>query len=290
MKRILPAAVALLVFASSSGHGFAQQYKGPVIDAHAHIRFGDGDALKADQPIGTEKLLQLDTQAGIRQSALIVIAAKGQPERTRANNDKVLAVAAASQGRFYAVPSVHPLDGEAALEELHRLTKLGVHEIKLHPNSQNFDVSDPAVGTVADECGKLGIAILFDSYKPWDPSQPGKFLLLAVQHPQTHIVLAHMFFSQFREALTFAQMSKLGMATNVSFDLSAIAVAYQGSPVVPELVWTIRKIGTDHFLFGSDWPVDNPGDALKAIRSMGFTAQEEQAILHDNAAKLFGLK
>ncbi|MEG9433208.1 amidohydrolase family protein [Terriglobus sp. ADX1] len=290
MKRILPAACALLLFGVSSGQGFAQQYKGPVIDAHAHIRFGDTDALKSDQPIGTEKLRQLDAQAGIGQSALIVIAAKGQPEQTRANNDKVLAVAAASQGRFYAVPSVHPLDGEAALEELRRLAKLGVHEIKLHPNSQNFDVSDPAIGTVADECGKLGIAILFDSYKPWDPSQPGKFLLLAVQHPQTHIVLAHMFFSQFREALTFAQMSKLGMATNVSFDLSAIAAAYQGSPVVPELVWTIRKIGVDHFLFGSDWPVDNPGDALKAVRSMGFTAQEEQAILHDNAAKLLGLK
>lgn len=290
MKRTLPAAVALLLFGVSGGQGFAQQYKGPVIDAHAHIRFGDGDALKADQPIGTEKLLQLDAQAGVRQSALIVIASKGQPEQTRANNDKVLAVAAASQGHFYAVPSVHPLDGEAALEELRRLAKLGVREIKLHPNSQNFDVSDPAIVTVVEECGKLNIAILFDSYKPWDPSQPGKFLLLAVQHPQTHIVLAHMFFSQFREALTFAQMSKLGMATNVSFDLSAIAVAYQGSPVVPELVWTIRKIGTDHFLFGSDWPVDNPGDALKAVRSMGFTAQEEQAILHDNAAKLFGLK
>lgn len=290
MKRTLPAAVALLVFAISSGRGFAQQYKGPVIDAHAHIRFGDTDALKADQPVGTEELRKLDGQAGIRQSALIIIAAKGQPEQTRANNDRVLATAAASQGHFYAVPSVHPLDGDAALEELRRLAKLGVREIKLHPNSQNFDVSDPAVGAVADECGKLGIAILFDSYKPWDPSQPGKFLLLAVQHPQTHIVLAHMFFSQFREALTFAQMSKLGMATNVSFDLSAIAVAYQGSPIVPELVWTIRKIGTNHFLFGSDWPVDNPGDALKAVRSMGFTAQEEQAILHDNAAKLFGLK
>ncbi len=289
MKRIFQALLTLFVFAHASS-GFAQQYKGPVIDAHAHIRFGDSDALKADQPVGTEKLSQLDSQAGISKSALIVIAAKGQPEQTRANNDRVIAVAAASQGKFYAVPSVHPLDGGAALEELRRLAKLGIREVKLHPNSQNFDVSDPAVGAVADECGKLGIAILFDSYKPWDPSQPGKFLLLAVQHPQAHIVLAHMFFSQFREALTFAQMSKLGMATNVSFDLSAIAPAYQGSPVVPELIWTIRKIGVDHFLFGSDWPVDNPGDALKAVRSMGFTVQEEQAILHDNAARLLGLK
>lgn len=289
MKRIFQAFLTLFVFAHASS-GLAQQYKGPVIDAHAHIRFGDSDALKADQPVGTEKLSQLDSQAGISKSALIVIAAKGQPEQTRANNDRVIAVVAASQGKFYAVPSVHPLDGEAALEELRRLAKLGIREVKLHPNSQNFDVSDPAVGAVADECGKLGIAILFDSYKPWDPSQPGKFLLLAVQHPQTHIVLAHMFFSQFREALTFAQISRLGMKTNVSFDLSAIVPAYQGSPVVPELVWTIRKIGVDHFLFGSDWPVDNPGDALIAVRSMGFTAQEEQAILHDNAAQLLGLK
>src|SRR6185312_12477688 len=103
---------------------------------------------------------------GVTQSALIVIARQGQVALTRQRNDAVIAAAAASGGRFYAIPSVHPLDGADALAELDRLAKLNVREIKLHPNTQNFDVSDPAVGTVVEHAGELGLVLLFDSYKP----------------------------------------------------------------------------------------------------------------------------
>jgi predicted TIM-barrel fold metal-dependent hydrolase len=221
---------------------------------------------------------------------VIVIANKGQLDETRKKNDEVIAISASSHGRLYPVASVHPLDGKAAFDELDRLAKLGVKEIKFRPNSQNFDVADPAVAQIISRCGELGLIVLFDSYKSWDPAEMGKFLLLAAQHPNTKIVLAYMGFSEFRETISFAQLSKLGMARNVWFDLSAIAVVYSGSPVVPELTWTIRKVGVDHLLFGSDWPVDDPSDALKAVRSMGFTGAKEQEILHDNVVSLLGLK
>ena len=51
-------------------------------------------------------------------------------------------------------------------------------------------------------------------------------------------------------------LHKLGRASSVHFDLAAIALFYANSPVAPELVWTIRKIGVELFHFGSDWPVD----------------------------------
>jgi predicted TIM-barrel fold metal-dependent hydrolase len=286
MREIVLAFLAVLL---SSCATLAQSYAGPIIDSHAHIRFGNTDALMASEPIGTGAIQKLDDAAGVTSSALIVIAKKGQMEATQTQNDMVLEAASTSRGRFYAVVSVHPEDGDLAMAELERLAKLGAKEVKLHPNTQNFDVADASVSAVVKRCGELGLVVLFDSYKPWDAGEMGKFLVLAAQHPETKIVLAHMGFTYFKEALAFAQLRKPGMANNVWFDLSAIAVAYAGSPVQPELVWTIRKVGTDRFLFGSDWPVDTPIGAANSIRQLGLTTAEQQSIFHDNVVNLLNL-
>jgi uncharacterized protein len=281
--------IALLTITLTSFAQTTKQYSGPIIDAHAHLRLGEADGLTPTQPIGTKAIGTLDEAAGITQSALIVIARQGQPEKTRQQNDAVLAAAAASPGRFYPVVSVHPADKQVAYDELERVAKLGAKEVKLHPNTQNFDVSDPDVGAVVEKCGELNLVVLFDSYKPWDPSEMGKFLLLAVQHPKTKIVLAHMGFSYFREAVSFALIRRLGMADNVWFDVSAIATTYAGSPVQPELVWTLRKVGIDRIIFGSDWPVYTPAEALQAVRILGLTEAEQKQVLHDNIVHLLRL-
>lgn len=286
MKRLV-LGVAAALFAGPVLAAGQDGFHGPIIDAHAHIRLDDADA--GAQPVGTAPIQQLDDAAGVAHSALIVIARRGQIADTRRRNDAVIAAAAASGGRFYPVPSVHPLDGDEALTELDRLAALGVREIKLHPNTQNFDVADPAVGLVVEHAGELGLVLLFDSYKPWDGDEMGKFLLLAAQHPHTKLVLAHMGFSQFRETVTFAKLRPMGVGANVWFDVSAIATTYADSPVEAELVWTMRQIGMDRFLFGSDWPVDTPAVAVDAVRRLGLTPQEEAQVFHDNAATLLSL-
>jgi predicted TIM-barrel fold metal-dependent hydrolase len=264
-------------------------YHGAIIDTHAHLRLGEDDAVSANHPKGTAELLRLDDAAGVEHSALIVIARQGQLERTRAQNDAVVAASRQSQGRFYPVVSVHPADGAAALAELDRVAALGAKVVKLHPNTQNFDVSDPAVASVVQKCGELGLIVLFDSYKPWDPGEIGKLLLLSIQQPKTRFVLAHMGFSGFRDTVSFAVVGKLGMGGNVWFDVSAIATTYADSPLEAELVWTLRQVGIQHVLFGSDWPVDTPAVAVDAVRRLGLTPEEQQGVLHDNAAELLGL-
>ncbi len=45
--------------------------------------------------------------------------------------------------------SVHPYDGDAALDELERVeTAGGARGVKLHPNTQDFDVADERVAAV----------------------------------------------------------------------------------------------------------------------------------------------
>ena len=269
-----------------------QEYKGPIIDAHAHLRLGEDDGLTPTQPVGTDALRTLDTTAGVAKSALIVIARQGQLEKTRQQNDAVIAAATASPNHFYPVVSLHPADKQAALDELNRVAKLGAKEVKLHPNTQNFDVSDPDVGTVVEKCGELNLVVLFDSYKPWDASEMGKFLLLAVQHPKTKIVLAHMgFFLLPRSRLLRTHPDASGMADNSSG--STYPPSPPPTPVHlsnPNLSGRCAKSARTYILFGSDWPVYTPDEAVKAVRSLGLTVDEQKQIFHDNAVQLLGLE
>ncbi len=282
--------VSLILALPETGPALAETpYRGPIIDAHAHLRTGDSDAMSPAHSKGTTGLRALDAAAGISKSALIVIAGGG-PDAVRAKNDALLAVVAADPAHFYAVASVHPADGDAAMAEIERLAARGVKFIKLHPNSQEFDIADPAVAKVTEKCGALGMTVLIDSYDPFDPKQVGKFLKLTMSQPKTRFILAHMTFTRFREVMVFAMVPKLGGARNVWFDTSAIAITYAESPVKAELVWTMRQVGMDRMIFGSDWPVDSPAAALAAARKLGLTAAEQKLVFHDNIAGLIDPK
>jgi uncharacterized protein len=111
-------------------------------------------------------------------------------------------------------------------------------------------------------------------------------LALSMKQPGTKFVFAHMGFTQFRETGVYALLKKMGMPSNVWFDISAIAVFYAGSPVQDELVWTMRQIGMDKILFGSDWPTEAPANALSAVRMLRLIPEEQRQVLHDNIAGL----
>src|ERR1700722_19120633 len=127
MTRILLTVAAGIIAASAHG---ASDYQGPIIDTHAHIRFTDNDALKVDQGKGTAPIRAVDQAAGVSMSALIVIAGAGQMDKTRAQNDAVIAAAKAAPDHFYPIASVHPADGADAMVELDRLAAAGVKVIK----------------------------------------------------------------------------------------------------------------------------------------------------------------
>lgn len=262
----------------------APRYRGPIIDFHAHLGTPEQSGV-IDGPQGD--LLSLDDEAGVTRSALIVIAKKGDPAATRKANDELIAKTTASNGRFFPAASVHPLDGKDALDELARLAARGVRVIKLHPRAQNFDVGGPEVAAVAAKAGELGLVLLFDSYSPTDADEPGKFLMLAITHPTTKFVLAHLGSSRFLEFSIFGMLRKFTYyKRNVWFDLAMTAHVFADSPYEDELVWVTRLIGTDRIVHGSDYPVDSPGHAVADLMRLGYTAEEQQQILHDNAAAL----
>jgi uncharacterized protein len=277
----------VVVLASVSLLGCAhgpEHYQGPIVDAHVHVNSGAGQL--DDSPEAMERSL---AEAGVDRAALINIARRGQLERTRESNDAIAALVLRSPGRYFGFGSVHPDDGEAALLEMERMVKVGLRGLKLHPNTQRFDVASPNVERVVKRAAALRMVLLFDSYSPVDPAEIGKLITLAIANPAARIVLAHMGGPHFREMLAFAALKYYPqIKLQVWFDLSYVAHIVAGSPSLSdELRHVCRKVGVNRVLFASDFPLISPREAIADVRALGFTADEERQIFHDNAAALF---
>jgi predicted TIM-barrel fold metal-dependent hydrolase len=223
----------------------------------------------------------------VRRAAALTIARSGDLDRTRARNDAVLQLAADSGGFFFPACSVHPGDGTAALQEVDRVAAAGSMWIKLHPNTQDFDVADPVVAQVVRRATDHDLPVLFDAYSPWDSNQPGKFVNLATAMPDSRLILAHAHGPGFPQLLFYDILARYpGWRRNVWIDISVTSPMLAGSPFAEQFTWVLRRVGTDRVVFGSDYPVDDPAAAIAAVAELGFTDEEQAAILHDNAAGL----
>lgn len=224
---------------------------------------------------------------GIERAAALVMAPRGDLELTRALNDAVLDLGREVPGFFFPVCSVHPADGEAAIEELVRVRSLGATWLKLHPNTQAFDVADPVVVPVVQLAGELGMAVLFDAYSPWDPAQPGKFVQLAIAAPDAKLILAHAHGHNFAALLVYDILAKYPWwDRRVWIDVSATSTLLAGGPYVEQFRWVLRKVGVDRVLFGSDYPLDDPVAAVAAAEHLGFEQDELDRIFYQNAREL----
>jgi predicted TIM-barrel fold metal-dependent hydrolase len=279
----------VLFFVSSATSCAAAHYRGPIIDVHFHQDPPDlpdscGAGRVADVPTALALLEELPDGSRL---GLVTIAPRGDLARTRAQNDALVNAAREHPEQLFAIGSVNPWDADAALAEVDRLADEGVHVLKLHPNTQKFDVGGPEVRRVVERATAHGMVLLFDGYSPFDADETGKFLMLAVEQPDARLILAHMGGPRFADMMLFATVREFAWyPRNVWFDLSAVAGMFARSPFQEELVFVCRSVGLDRVLFGSDYPVALPAEALEDVRALGFTPAEEKQILHDTAAAL----
>jgi uncharacterized protein len=263
-------------------------YHGPIIDAHTHPML-DAESQIVGEPHPPEAYRALVDGSQISRAAAITIAHRADLDRTRTRNNAVINLAQDSGRFFFPVCSVHPADGPAALDEVDRVAAAGAAWLKLHPNTQGFDVADPAVAAVVTRATELGLPVLFDAYSPWDANQPGKFVNLAMAVPESRLILAHAHGPGFPQLLVYDIVARYPWwGRNVWIDISVTGAMLAGSPFAEQLTWVLRKVGVDRVVFGSDYPVDNPLTAVRAVAELGFTDAELAAVLHDNASALLG--
>jgi uncharacterized protein len=265
------------------------EHSGPIVDAHTHPMFAGFPPIRK-QPHRPADYRRAVRGLDVRHAAALVMAPPAEPNRTQRMNDRVLALTDRGSPRFFPVCSVHPADGPFALKEIDRVALRGARGLKLHPNTQRFDVADPTVRDVVVRATERGLPVLFDAYSPFDADQPGKFVRLAMEVPKARLILAHAHGPRFPDLLVYEILSRYDWwGRNVWVDLSATGPLLARSPFREQFVWVLRQVGVDRLLFGSDYPLDDPGSAVRAIAGIGFSSNELTKIFHANAMSLFDL-
>ena len=289
MKTIFSTFFAIVICLASCTSELSKSQE--IIDTHTHIKFGEEVYSFGDnKPATPESLLQQMQKNNIKLAGILTIAKKGNKEKTRSQNDMIIALARKHPNKFYPIGSIHPLDGKSALDELRRLLSQNVKFLKLHPNAQAFDLASKEVNAVVHLAGEHGMVVLFDGYSPFDANQIGKFIKLAIANPKANIIIAHLGGPMFHQLETIGILNKYpGYQRNLWFDVSAALPMYVNSPYWDQLQWIMREIGIDRILFGSDFPIYSITETLNAFKKLDLTKEEQDKVLSKNARKLMNI-
>lgn len=283
MTRLFRVSALLIILSSLPARAEERTF-----DVHVHLHQGESSLEEY------EKQAVADKQEALGFGAMWFggpnMALQGNPAAIRANNDRLIALASKHPGMMPIV-TVHPYEGDAALAELQRVASKGVKVLKIHPHTQQFDAADVRVLALVRRAGELGVIVLMDNASIL-PGDCEKLFNLALQAPKTRFIFAHLGGMNFRfwNILAAARTAENLFANNIYFDISATVAMFADSPVEDEFVWTIRNVGVDHVLFGSDFPQYSLAKNLTALKQLGLTEEEEAAIRFENARKLLGLK
>ncbi|HZX40843.1 MAG TPA: amidohydrolase family protein [Myxococcaceae bacterium] len=259
-------------------------YTGKSIDAHAHFESDTAPGRIQPKLSGRADVLLREMEgSGVERAVLLVVPPTSDLTATRELHDQVAALLRARPGRFIAIGAVQPSDGEAGLRELERIAALGYRGVKLSPSK--LELQTPEVQAFVARATALKLVVYIEGWWPGAAHETGK---LALAFPQGRFVLTHMGGIRFDDVLVFRLLELYPFyPRNVWFDLSAVAPLYVNSPYAAHLRFVCRSVGADRVLFGSDFPLTGLDAAMQAVKGLGFTRQEEQAILHDNAEALF---
>ncbi len=274
--------LALLMLFASAAHA-----QSPLFDLHVHLRQGEASLseYQADLKASGEEVAGLGAMwfGGPNQ------ALRGKPDEVRAGNDSIMALAA-QHPELLPIATVHPYDGPAAISEVERVAALGVKVLKLHPHTQKFDPDDSRVLTLVRRAGELGVIVMLDNASIL-PGDCEKLFNLALNAPKTKFIFAHLGGLNFRfwNVLKAARTAQGLFAENIHFDISAIGVIVADSPIADEFVWTMRNVGIDHLLFGSDYPQYSVQQNASALERLSLSGSEKAKIRFENAQKLFDL-
>ena len=165
--------------------------------------------------------------------------------------------------------------------EMDDIQARGLRGIKLHPDFQEFMIDDPKMLDVYREAHRRGLPILFhtgDSRTEF--SSPHRLMNVIDKLPDFTCIAAHLGgYSEWEEARR--ELS----GTNVYIDTSSSL--FKISP--EEAKENIAHFGVDHTMFGTDFPMWDPQEELERFFALGFSQEENQAMLYDNFARLFQL-
>ncbi len=258
-----------------------------IFDFHAHI-YPEKIASAAVENVGkfynvnmasdglSQTLIDIGADAGIHN--FVVHSVATVPKHVPVINSFIQGEVAKYE-EFHGFGTIHP-DMEDPEGVIQSILDAGLKGIKIHPETQGFNVDDPKLYAICDLFrGKLPLLIHCGDYR-YDNSHPYRLVHLLHNFPDLTVIAAHFGGWSIPDmALEYLEHESCYMDCSSSmFTL--------GSRRMKEL---IRIYGADRILFGSDYPMWNPKFELNRFLGLNLTDEENETILQNNAKRILGL-
>ena len=186
----------------------------------------------------------------------------------------------AGEAEIVSFGTVHP-DYEEWEAELDRLERAGIRGLKLHPNFQKLAFDDPRLHPIMEAIGRRFILMCHvGCERPLErnPASPYKLARLIRLFPKARIIAAHLGGYKDGEVALDALAGKDIWLDTSNTDRTGEQTARA----------IIARHPFDRLLFGSDYPLFDPGAEMPIQqRRFGFT-DSQMEVLYRNADALLG--
>ena len=227
--------------------------------------------------------IQSMDDANVAQS---LISAWHAPNKVMISNDEVAQFVSQHPDRLIGVGSADIAKPMQAVAEIKRcVNELGFKAIRVLPWLWQLPPTDPLFYPIYATCCELGVPFCtqIGHTGPLMPSEVGRPIYLdrvALDFPELTIVGGHIGYPWTEEAIAVATKHP-----NVYIDTSAYTV----KRYPPEIIRYLKSNGKEKVLFGTNYPMIAPAQALKALPQLQLDEATEQLFLADNARRVFNL-
>jgi len=228
----------------------------------------------------------LGALAAARVDRALVSAWQG-PAGALISNDEVAAFVRAAPDVLVGVAAVDLARPMAAVRELRRAVRtLGMRALRVLPWLWNLPPNDRRYYPLYAECVELGIPFCLQvgHTGPMCPSEPGRPIPyldeVALDFPELAVVGGHIGYPWTDEMIALATKYP-----NVYIDTSAYKAKRYPAPLREYL----RAHGRKKVLFGSNYPMVTPADALAGLDELGLDEEAARLFLGENARRVFKL-
>lgn len=258
-----------------------------IIDMHTHV-YPDTIATRAAESIRNyyhlgenmdgrvETLIQRGNQAGVSRFLILPVAVK--PEHVESINNFTLQQVQ-EHDCFVGFGTVHP-EMNAMMDEVARVTAMGLRGIKVHPDCQKFDIDDPRMFPVYEAAqGKLPMMIHMGDER-YDHSHPARLRRVLEQFPKLEVCAAHFgghtMYEVAREYLSDTKCI-MDISSTLMFLEKGQAERY------------VNHYGAERLAFGTDYPVWDPVEEVERLMALDLTMEQKEQIAHKTAQRFLKL-
>ena len=260
-----------------------------IIDIHTHI-YPEKIAEKATQSVrdfyqlegsvemnGTpQMLLERGAQAGI--SRFVVLPVSNTPYHVRSINEFILSQVSREE-KFIGFGTVHA-QMEDLPGEVEWILAQNLRGIKMHPDSQRFNIDDPALFPMYDRVQGVIPVMLHMGDQRYDFSHPVRLRRVMELFPKLEVIAAHFGgYSMFETAKE--QLSD----KDCIFDISSAMMFMQPG----EAEKYIDHYGAERLAYGTDYPLWDPVTEVNRFLQLKLTDGQFEQIAHKTAERFLKL-